>query len=220
MELAKSLVLLAFIAVYLVIFLPRIVTALKTSAIRFGAADPSDRQRHDAMRAKHASTLEELSALGFESIGVVYEKPPAAARIWQIALASRRRRSFASVGRWTGRKRNVFFLTTFTNGAVICTRLDAGGAIARQTDMFIDGGLTGGTVAEVLQLHESRVEQFVKQGYTTVGDYSLEGRLEAFRAYYRNPELKKKFRKEGLVHLVNLLVMVGMLVYFTVDKLS
>lgn len=183
--------------------------------------DPESRRVMDRLGAKSRALVEALEALGFERLGVRFERGLFGLGVVRsICFASKKDRVFASIVLSRRKAESYFLLSTFENGAVVFTSNNPGLQRPIATSDCRYGAVLQGTPAELLHVHRQRVLEFERQGYALAQDFSHEGRNAATRAYYRNPTLTRRFRALGLLAILQSLLILGAMAFAAIHALQ
>lgn len=136
----------------------------------------------------------ELQRLGFEPLGLYFEKCGASRTFREHVFASRQDRAFATAyALFVGERARVSFLTQFQTGGFVLTQDYQGGTEADE-ESFRAGGVEGTPLEEVLEEHRRRVRRFIIAGQTPTERYDLEDFGELQIAFYHHPRVAKPFR--------------------------
>lgn len=146
---------------------------------------------------------EALGALGFERLGVKWERgtaaPGAEPKLMRSpTFANPRVAAFASIWYSNDGTARVYFFTPFQTGECVFTS-----AYPRvhhtRTRNAVMTGTTGLTLAEVLAVHGRGVEELKGRGLKVFAAWGKRERLIANELYYRNPdtELRVNYRHDA-----------------------
>ncbi len=149
--------------------------------------------------------FEEFAELGFEPVGVYWERAPFGRTFRELIFAHRDHPGFGMLypNNQIGPRRAAF-LTVFTDGAVVFTKNYQGGVEADEEDFW--AGVPGKTpgrmdfqvgfrasVEDVWREHRRRVGEFVEAGHEPVPRSGQVSFLEIQRLYHKHPVICREF---------------------------
>jgi hypothetical protein len=121
---------------------------------------------------------QELRSFGFSAIGSRREKPALASPTVSYDFANPQERAFATLYLGRDGRPRLYFLTPTTHGGFVITANYR--RPARQLQgRYLSGGLEHIPLERIYKAHQKRME-----GFEAVGPFTLEGRIEAARAWF------------------------------------
>ena len=198
-NLAQWMAMLAGVGILLFdlgVVLNLVLCGLFPSIIRAGSEGGPQEFEQFAEDAGARLTVFQLQELGFKPLGIKVEYMPLWGRVRELAMASADARAFASIGILFGKVRTFYYYTTFADGGLVLT---AQKGFPRTTAAGCVIGSHPGTGAnELLEIHQSCVDNCVEEGQVINDDYSMGGRVEATYHYYAAGPARKQSRNVGL----------------------
>jgi hypothetical protein len=155
---------------------------------------PVDELHQEMIKPKQ----EQLTGLGFTSLGLMVEKAP----LWakgsrELVLVSEKEQIIASIG-FRGLKMSYFLYTPFEGGQVVITAYNCFRNFVKPD--FLTTEIKSNNIEELMESHKKDVADFIGKGYVPFSDFSRAAVIRATNQYYQAPYPKKQLRIAGFVN--------------------
>ncbi len=167
------------------------VLCIAPSTMSVDIEDPPDRV---VLPAELAPTAKQLGLLGFALIGSRREKPRFAPGVLWYDYANEKERVFATLSVARNGKPRLYYLTPVQGDGFVITANYR--RPAKEAGRYLAGSLDDSPPARVYRAHLRRIEPL-----DASGEYTLEGRLKAAKAWLAGPG-RSELRQQNLAALV------------------
>jgi hypothetical protein len=120
--------------------------------------------------------------------------------VQEVSFASHKKKSFVSI-LTRGKKVVYYFYTPFTDGSIVLT---ANTSFAeREADKFSIKTVKSANLADLINVHQERVQAFINVGSEPFQKYTQETRLRATELFYASEGSRKYMQSIGLRSLLS-----------------
>jgi len=159
----------------------------------------------------HAAVLDALQELGFELLGARWQRSPfTSIKSREVVLVHPEHACFAGVGSFE-LEPGFYLLSTFEDGAAVRTSNSAATRGGPTPGPTIRGHVSGGTPAEVLAVHQLRVDRLAAEERQLSRELDFEGRVAACATWNEGLASTEMGRTEARLALLLCLVSIAAL---------
>ncbi|MGI5864872.1 MAG: hypothetical protein ACOX6T_22870 [Myxococcales bacterium] len=189
--------------------LPGALLCLKPGLTRARKGSEDDKGVDDSLFEQMSA---ELAPLGFQRLGVHYEKAPLRRALLSYDFVHPAEQAFGSAFRY-GKHVRFYLLTPFRKGGFVLTADHK--RYGSERDGYLVGGVPGATPEQLLAAHRRRVARLKEQGFELEGELSLDARVEAASRWFAGAgvrEIRLRHMNAFLIFGIGLVLVAAILV--------